>query len=401
MVPVNFLVCRPYYKQKSRRVMKKIFTFVMLMFCCNVYAAGTPFAQSDYLSGAADAWSRILGGTGTGGEIAARIQPMQTSDASRFANFISMLAYNDTAFTIFESDAHMTRALDFLTRPMAAQRRACPPNVSGCKNVRHSLVIDGGAGASVSDYDTSNNSDFKTKTTDFAIRAKAFVSDSVAFGIGYTRTDTDNRDSPIDINAKGNSVTMFAEYLSGNGVFANIGINAGSIAWRSDKTIVGIPDDEEFNTDFWGGQINTGVQIVAGQFIMTPQIGMRYMRMSSDSHTDAATQFFKNWWYNSLRASAGATIGFDFVGNGFTVRPMITGGGTYDIISHGTDNVMVRVAGDTLYNIPVQTPGRAGAVAGAGIGVYGSRFAAMLDWRMDMRSDYTAHTGMIHGKITF
>ncbi len=381
--------------------MKKIFTFVALMFCCNVYAAGTPFAQSDYLYGAADAWSRILGGAGTGGEIAARIQPMQTSDAAGFANFISMLAYNDTAFTIFESDAHMTRALDFLTVPMAAQRRTCPPNVSGCNNVRHSLIIDGGAGASFADYDVSNNSDFKTKTTDFAIRAKAFVSDSVAFGVAYTRTDTDNRDSSIDINATGNSVTMFAEYLSKDGIFANFGINAGSIAWRSDKTIVGIPDDEEFNTDFWGGQINTGVQIVSGQFIMTPQIGMRYMRMSSDSHTDAATQYFKNWWYNSLRATAGATVGFDFAGTGFTVRPMISGGATYDIISHGTDSVLVRIANAQLYSVPVRTPVRTGYVAGAGIGVYGARFAALLDWRMDIRNDYTAHTGMIHGKITF
>lgn len=312
-----------------------------------------------------------------------------------------MLAYNDTALAIFESDAHMGRALNFMTQPLDARRQGCPPNVSGCANTRRSLVVDGGMGASVSDYDTSNNSDFKTRTTDFTVRAKVFVSDSVAFGVGYTRTDTDNRSSPIDIAATGNSVTMFAQYLSESGIFANIGINAGGIAWRSDKTIVGIPDAEDYNTNFWGGQINTGAQIIAGRFIMTPQIGMRYMRMSSDSHTDSATQFFKQWWYNNLRATAGASIGFDFVGNGFTVRPTIFGGGTYDIISHGTDSVSVRVANAGTYSIPVQTPGRAGFTGGAGIGVYGARFFAGLDWRMDILTDYTAHTGMAQIKIKF
>lgn len=266
MVPVNFLPSRPYYKQKNRRVMKKIYLFIMLMFCCNAYAA------SDYLSSAGAAWMRVLSGTGAAGEIATRIQPMQASDRAAFANFISMLAYNDTALTIFESDAHMSRALDFMAQPLTMRRNTCPVNVTGCKNGRHSLVIDGGAGASFADYSPSNNSDFKTKTTDIAIRAKAFVSNSVAFGVGYTRTDTDNRNSPIDIKATGNSVTMFAQYLSESGIFANVGINAGSIAWRSDKTIVGVPDDEDYNTNFWGGQINTGAQIVAGQFIMTPQI---------------------------------------------------------------------------------------------------------------------------------
>ncbi|MDE6250804.1 MAG: autotransporter outer membrane beta-barrel domain-containing protein [Alphaproteobacteria bacterium] len=380
--------------------MKKIFTLVMLMFCSNVYASGSPFDASNYLFGAADAWSRILPGGG-GGEIASRIQPLQTSDAMQFANFISLLAYNDTAFTIYESDAHMSQALDFLAHPLEARRRACPANVSGCTNVRRSLVIDGGVGASFADYSPSNNSDFKTKTTDFTIRAKAFVSDGAVFGVEYTRTDTDNRDSAIDLNATGNSVTMFAQYLSTSGIFANVGINAGTIAWRSDKTIVSVPDDEEYTTNFWGGQVNTGVQIVAGPFTMTPEIGMRYMHISSESHVDAATQFFDHWRYNNLRATAGATVGFDFVGDGFTVRPMLSGGGLYDIISKATDNVTVRIAGDQIYNIPVQTPGRAGFTGGAGIGVYGARFAAGIDWNIDIRTDYVAHTGMAHAKIVF
>lgn len=402
MVPVNFLAYRPYYKQKNRRVMKKIIKLTLLMFCCNVGASSAVFAVSNnYLSHAADAWMHVLRGNGTAGEIAERIQPMQASDAVRFDNLISMLAYNDTAFTIFESDAHMARAMDFLVRPLDARRNTCPPNVSNCGNVRHSLVIDGGAGASFADYDRSNNSDFKTNTKDFVIRTRAFVSNAVAFGVGYTRTDTDNHDSPIDINAIGNSVTMFAQYLSKSGLFANIGINAGNIAWRTDKTIVGVPNDEDFNTNFWGGQINTGAQIVAGQFVMMPQIGMRYMRVSSDSHTDSATQYFKHWWYNNLRATAGASVGFDFIVSGFTVRPMISGGGAYDIISHGTDNVSVRVANYDTYDIPVQTAARAGFTGGAGIGVYGARFATVLDWRMDIRNDYTAHTGMLNVKIAF
>lgn len=303
-------------------------------------------------------------------------------------------AYNDTALAIFESDMHVNHAFDVIGDPLMARRRACPPNVGGCANIRHSLVIDASAGALFSDYSADNDARFKTRTADFNIRAKAFVSDGAIFGIQYTRTDTDTRNTPINMDLTGNSVTMFGQYLSQYGLFINAAINAGSIAWRADGA-----SDDEHNTDLWATQINTGVQFNIGQVSLTPMAGLRFMHVSTDAYTDMDIYYAK-WWYNNLRGIVGGTAGIDFLGAGFVVRPTVSIGTTYDIISHGTSGV--RVASPNIeYDMPVYHPARSAFTGGAGVGIYGARFAVSLDYSVDVRTDFVAQNGTLHAKIAF
>lgn len=303
-------------------------------------------------------------------------------------------AYNDTALAIFESDMHVNSAFGIVDTPLVARRRACPPNVGGCANIRHSLVIDASGGALFSDYSPASDARFRTRTADFNIRAKAFVSDGAIFGIQYTRTDTDTHNTPINMDLTGNSVTMFGQYLSQNGLFINAAINAGSIAWQKDGS-----SDDDHNTDFWATQINTGVQFNMGHVSLTPMAGLRFMHVSTDAYTYADI-YYANWWYNNLRGIIGAIAGFDVVGNGFVVRPTVSAGATYDIISHGTSGV--RIASPNIeYDMPVYHPARSAFTGGAGIGVYGARFAVTVDYSVDVRTDYVAQNGTLHAKIAF
>lgn len=340
MIPVIFLYQCPYYKQKTRRVMRKILIFIILMFIGTAHA------------------------------------------------------YNDTALTIFESDMHVNRAFDVVNVALMARRRACPPNIGTCANTRRSLVVDASGGALFSDYSPANDARFRTRTIDFNIHAKAFVSDGATFGIQYTRTDTDTRNIPINMDLTGNSVTMFGQYLSQSGFFINAGINAGSIAWHADGF-----DDNDHNTKLWATQINTGMQFYLGQLSLTPMAGMRFMHVSSDAYTNLDI-YYANWWYNNLQGSVGATVGLDFMGTGFVVRPTVSAGAIYDIISHGTSGVHV-VSPSLEYDIPVYHPARSAFTAGAGIEIYGARFVTSLDYSVDVRTDYVVQSGTLHAKIAF
>lgn len=380
--------------------MKNILAFVMLLFCFDVYAAQNQFENNPYLVDAASAWASVLGG-GKSGEIATRMNEIRTSDLAAFGEFISVLGFNDSALTLFEISQHTDMAYSVASVPLVSRRRNCAWNVPACYAQNRALVVDGMVSAGTADFDSKHNGDFTTNNTSVSVRAKGYVADGFVFGVGYTRTMTDTKDNKVYTDATSNSITLFLQYLSEDGVFVNTAINGGHTAWDVDKTIASIGDNGAYDTDFYSGQMVGGINFAAGRFTITPQVGARYLRMKTERHVDPAAQSFDKWWYNTLTAQAEIRAGFDFLGPDFVVRPNISLGGGYDIISHGNDEIQVQVASGQTYNIPVEAPKRTAFNGGLGIGVYGSAFAISLDYKMDVRSDYMAHTGMVNLKIAF
>lgn len=402
MVPVKIGLFRPYYKQKIRPVMKKVYLIVMmLLFCFGSHAARATNISEQYLQGVGNAWASVLGGVGPGAQIARYINEASTDNRAAYENFVRIIGFNDTALTIYETTTHLDRAFSVTDKPMTARRTACVFDVPGCATMRRTLELDAEGFATYADYDSDANGDFTTGGMGISVRARGFVTDGAAFGIEYTHSKTDTRHDIVDTDAAGNSITMFAQYLSRAGLFVNVGLNGGHISWKDDKTIAGVANNDAHETDFYAGQITTGVQMTHSRIAITPHISARYSYMKTDRHIDPAAQEFDKWWHNTLSVSGGVRAGFDFFVSDFLVRPTISGGAGYDIISHGTDDVSVRVLSGQTYDIPTERPARTALNAGAGIGVYGAAFAATLDYRMDARSDYMAHTGMLNLKIAF
>lgn len=112
-------------------------------------------------------------------------------------------------------------------------------------------------------------------------------------------------------------------------------------------------------------------------------------------------QAFDDWWYNTLTTSGGVDFSFDFTGNDFIVRPTFSLGGGYDVISNGTDNIHVQLIDNQFYDIPVDAPRRAMFYGGLNIELINNYFNVALDYKLNIRSGYTAHTIMANIKIAF
>ncbi len=371
--------------------MKNLLLIFAIMFCCTARAASDyNFGGAGYLNSAVDAWGTVLAGVGPGGDVASYVNGTHTTNAeiAQFLNFISVLGYNDTSLRMYTTHLHLNQAFSPIMRPLT-------PRTTG------SMVIDVDISGAWQDFDSNQNDNFKTDSTGISVQARGYAANGFSFGVSYTRTDTDTRHTPVDLSGDSNSVTMFAQYLNRGGFFLNAAINAGRTDWASDKTSVGINDTSSFDTEFYGGQMNTGVQILRGQFTMAPQIGVRYTRMTSDRYVDSSAQEFHKWWYNSLTAMGGAQVGFNFVFGGFILRPSINAGATYDIISNGTDAASVRVISGDTYDIPIHGLPRTAFNGGVGLDLYGNMISAGVNYRLDMRSDYTAHSVIGNIKVAF
>lgn len=397
MVPVKFWSFGTYYKQKTGQVMKNILYAFLLLFCWGAYAAPTSndysnlFGAAKYLGDAAVAWGNVISGFGLGGNVAAYVQDVRYDDIAAFTNAISVLGFNNTTMALYETNNHLDRVFSVVSMPLIGRRDGCVAGRLSCDNSR-TLVLDGQVFGSFANYDSNENAEFNTRNTGVSINAKMFVADGLLFGASYTRTMTDTHDNRVYTDATGNSITLFGEYLSQSGFFINMGLNAGHISWAADKLIALIADSSVYDTDFFAGQLNSGMRILRGRISIIPQISMRYTHIMTDNYIDSVAQEFSDWRYDTMTAMAGIDVGYDFVGSDFVVRPAIHIGGGYDVISDGTDNINVRLVGNQSYNIPINAPARSAFNGALGVMFYSPYFNAGINYNLDIRSGYMAHT---------
>ncbi len=343
-----------------------------------------------YLNDVANAWISTLDTWGISADIATYMREAQTTDAPAFRNSLDIVAYNDTTLNIYNTINHINAALSFLTVPETSRR-------AGGK----SLSIDVDGFAQFDEYNSDANSDFKTNTFGLNIRARAWITNGFAFGIAYTNSHLESKNTPVESNGNSNSISIFSEYTGKSGLFINMGINGGSTRWKIDKNIASIPNGGAYNADFYAGRASMGMQMTGGAFAMVPYMGAQYVRVESDKHSDDATQTFDKWWYNLLTANAGINFEYTFIALGAIITPGINIGGTYDAISNGTDAMRVQLLGGQTYIIPIDAPHRAGFDGGIGINMQFANIALGADYKLNARSNYTAHTAMLNIKYVF
>lgn len=384
--------------------MKNIFAIGMVLFLFNLSSAqaASLVSGAPYLDATADAWANVLQTFGPSGAIAYELNTAHTSDLASFRKMISSLAYNTSALTLYNAFHHIDVGLTPVGAPLSSRRHACTHNLPDCRHDTRMLDIMISGIGTYAQWDTDkNNTEFKTRTTGTHVRASGYLTDGLSVGVAYTRTETNTRRTPIYADATTDSLTLFSEYLGTSGLFINMGVNGGRINWANDKSIAGIENSAAYDADFIAGQITSGIQLSRGRIGITPQIGVRYVRLSSDKHIDSAAQEFQKWWYNTLTTRAQMLIDFDFIGDWYIMRPSMALGVGYDALTHGTDAISVRVISGQTYNIPIDTPHRTALNGALGIDFLANDFSIGLDYRLDIRSDYIAHTGALNIKITF
>lgn len=402
MVPVKKCCFAFYYKQKTRQVMKNILYGVCICLCiCPSAVKAQNLYPADYLVGAASAWKNLLVNLGVGGEIAAYIRDVQTTNTLALSDAISILAFNTSAIGLFEINHHVSQVFSVIDSPIMARRNQCAKNLMNCNVQNQTISIDGQVFGSFAEFDSDNNGSFDTRNTGFYISAKGFISNGWQLGVSYTRSMTDTQDTKVYADATSNSITMFTKYVADSGFFVNVGLNGGHTSWNMDKTIAGLSDNSAYDTDFIAGQVNTGFLMYRGRISLIPQVGVKYLYTYSDKYVDNASQEFDDWWYNFLTGFAGVKVGFDFKGSDFIIRPDMHMGGSYDFISNGTDNISVQLIDYSAYDIPIEIPHRAAFNGGLGINVYATSFSAGISYNLDLRSEYIAHTGKLNLKIIF
>ncbi len=390
--------------------MKNILLLGVLFFVGDAFAAQTQFGRAiednfsdaPYLVDAADAWSSVLGVNGVGGAVYSSLDGVYGDNVADFRNLMAIIAYNDTALVQYQTLMNVDVIGNVVKTPLVARRNRCVGNGRWCNLGQQTMNVNVGGVVKYSTVDKhKNNVDFKARNTGARIDVSGYLNDGLQVGVVYLNAETNTRKTPVNIDAKTNGLMLYSKYLSQSGAFVNVGVNGGQINWAADKVIAGIQNVSDYDTDYVAGMINMGVKAEYDSIFVVPQFGVDYVRMMSEKHIDAAAQEFQKWWYNTLTGRFNLKMGLSWMADWFVVRPNINMGVGYDFISHGSDAIGVRVLSGQSYFVPVNTPNRLSVIGGAGVGVYAEWLGIELDYELDWRSDYVAHTGRLNLRLTF
>lgn len=382
--------------------MKKIYMFFIIGFTVtNALAATSSIGNAiaadayapQYLVNAADAWASVINSPWRSGDIARTMDNFRAAnEIARLYDIVSVLAFNHTAMTIFQTNHQLDSVYNVAGAPLDTRRGGAKQN----------FVINFNGDASMDKYTHHRNDDFETRTYGGGVDAYVYATNGLAFGIGYNYSKTKSHDMPIDTDVTGNIISLFSKYLGESGWFLNTTLAAGQSRWDFGKSLVGVKDETSFNANIYSAQISTGMNIRRGRmFFIQPEITARYTRVNTEKHTDGAAQVFPKWWFNTMNVGGAARVGANVPIGPVTLRPSLNAGAGYDIISNGTDNISTRVITGRTYDMPVRAPNRTAMRGGVGFGVYSGIIAFDAEYRIDIRNDYVAHNLMGNFKVAF
>lgn len=103
--------------------MKKLHCIIGILFTTSAYSA----TGANYLDDAANAWASVFGG-GSGGAIADHMRAAYTSDQSAFRDMLSIIAYNETALSLFGQTITHARLLQCWTHRCRDAKTPKPTN---------------------------------------------------------------------------------------------------------------------------------------------------------------------------------------------------------------------------------------------------------------------------------
>ena len=146
-----------------------------------------------------------------------------------------------------------------------------------------------------------------------------------------------------------------------------------------------------YNVDSLGVQVNTGYNVQIGDWIITPEVGVRYLNARQESYEDSFGTKVDGTNADYLTAMAGFKVGVDLK----WIRPLAGVMVGYDIISDDITSVNTLANGAT-YSVEGKALDRLSTTVVAGFAADLSDNSTLkLEYLGNYRKEYIDHSGMI------
>lgn len=248
---------------------------------------------------------------------------------------------------------------------------------------------------------TSKTNGFDSDTYGVAFGADKQIDAKTKVGVGYAYNQTDIDSHRRDIDVDTHTAILYGEYKPSNWFVNGIATYNWS-EYDEKKNVAGANADGKYDVDTIGLQAMTGYDMQVNGFNLTPEAGLRYVRIDQDGYTDNLGTKVGSNISDILTGVVGVKASKDFaLDNGMNIRPEARLAATYDLMDDD-NNAAVTLANGQGYVVDGEDLDRFGIEAGLGLAAdVSDNWEVSAGYEGHYRSDYTDHTGMLNAKYKF
>lgn len=244
---------------------------------------------------------------------------------------------------------------------------------------------------------TKYSGQFDGDSRGFALGFDALINKMYTIGVGYSFSNSDvNVHDGRSIDIDSNTVFLYGQYKPTKW-FINATLSNTVSSYSENAVVAGVLLKTDYDVNSFGVQTMTGYDFASG---ITPSLGLRYLHVSTDGY-DTLPGYVGDMNSNYMTAVAGAkyTIPTQKIGD---VRwaPEVRAALTYDVISD-KNGATVYVPGGTSYHIANDRLSRGGGELGLGVTGEWRGLEMSINYDLQLREDYTSHTGMLKLRYEF
>ncbi len=243
---------------------------------------------------------------------------------------------------------------------------------------------------------TKYGDSFSGDTNGIAVGLDALVKGKYTIGIGYTYNEANVDSGARDIEITSNSLFLYGQYKPSKW-YINTTLNYTMSNYAEMATAFGIIVNPEYDVDSFGGQILTGYNFAAG---LTPELGVRYLHINQDDYNNGFADI-EGLNTNYITSVAGIKYSFSIESEGrLYIRPEVRVAATYDVMADEAVTT-VMVPGVAPYIVTGEQLSRFGGELGISLSAMYNEWDFSVGYDLDLRDNYTSHTGMFNVKYKF
>ena len=353
----------------------------------------------------AEAWDKMstASGSSTAKEVALKLEDLSENNVSSYVDALTAVApevapmlqqtQSETANQIFGAIG---------TRLSGGAVSAGGQGMSSGDNIFDKAAFWGQALFNKSKLDdTSKSKGFDADSNGMAMGMEKYLNNDTKVGVGYAYTNTNIDGFMRSTDVDTHTAFVYGEYKP-SAWYMNGIVSYGWSNYSENKNVSGIAVNADYDAETLGLQIMTGYDMQIKNFALTPEVGLRYVRISQDGYTDSASQKISGSDSDIFTGVIGAKASKNFeLTNGWKLKPEVRVAATYDIMNDDVKSV-VTLSGGSAYTVTGEALDRFGMEFGAGITAEVNDYVELsLSYEGKFRKDYQDHTGLLNAKYNF
>ena len=222
------------------------------------------------------------------------------------------------------------------------------------------------------------------------------ITEDLTVGVGYAGINSVAKEPLRRTEVDTNTGFISAQYQPNNW-WVNGVLTYSRSQYDEEKNILSTKGSAKYDVDSLGAQITTGYNIKRGNWIVTPEVGVRYLNARQEGYVDSLGTTVKKTTSDFVTTMAGFKVGVDL---GW-MRPLAGVMVGYDVITDDISSVNTLANGAT-YTINGKALDRLSTTVVAGFGMdIGENATLKLEYNGNYRKEYLDHSGMIRLEMKF